>query len=142
MQLCAAPSCTNPPDAYRRSRRFCAHHLDLHLICGINGCERERLDELDDAHALSEACDKPAHQELWRAFIERRRRLEDRGWRGRRPALARKYALPKIDEPRAVEDEMQLYSDDDEEELEADELQEKKKPSKAQGASASSRSPS
>ncbi|GAA5917586.1 hypothetical protein JCM8208_000865 [Rhodotorula glutinis] len=127
--LCAAPGCRNPPDAYRRSRRFCPQHADLHLVCGIDGCDQERSDDVDDAQEPSEACENPAHQEAWRSYLERRRRLEERGWRGRRPAAAPKYALPEIDEPPDVEEEMQLYSDDDEEDLDVDEI-EKKPPRK------------
>ncbi|GAA5857365.1 hypothetical protein JCM9279_006685 [Rhodotorula babjevae] len=129
--LCAAPGCRSPPDAYRRRRRFCAHHLDLHLVCGVNGCGQERSDDADDAQDPSEACDNPAHQELWRAFIERRRRFEERGWRGRRFGVARKYALADIDEPPGVEEELQLYSDDDEEELGVNATEEKKPPRRA-----------
>ncbi|BGP42005.1 hypothetical protein JCM10449v2_006002 [Rhodotorula kratochvilovae] len=128
--LCAAPSCPNPPDAIRRSRRFCSTHINLHLICGVIGCTRERSNDGVDDDAPSEACDLPAHEALWQAYTARRRRLEERGWTGRRFAPPRKYALPDIDEVELDDSSsLQLYSDDDEEDVASGNGGGKEKPS-------------
>ncbi|GAA6058350.1 hypothetical protein JCM3770_005847 [Rhodotorula araucariae] len=113
--LCAVPFCSNPPEAVRRSRRFCSTHVHLHLVCGVAGCARERSDCGED-DVTSEACSLAAHQDLWRAYAERRRVLKERGWLGRRSASSRKYTVRNIEAVDA-ESSLQLYSDDDEEDL-------------------------
>ncbi|GAA5897886.1 hypothetical protein JCM6882_005105 [Rhodosporidiobolus microsporus] len=98
--LCAYPSCPNPPEAHRRTRRFCTSHLVWHQYCGIVDCERAVSDELDDDGEITEACKLEAHQEAWQRFKKRRKEVQGRGWAGRkRRAGGRgKYEVMEVDE--------------------------------------------
>ncbi|GAA5878873.1 hypothetical protein JCM3774_004356 [Rhodotorula dairenensis] len=80
--LCAAPGCPNSPEKHRRTARFCDIHYDLHGLCGVVGCGRERSG-VQSGGGLSEACDDPAHEERWLKFVRQRDENRDRGWRGR-----------------------------------------------------------
>ncbi|GAA6043713.1 hypothetical protein JCM8097_007496 [Rhodosporidiobolus ruineniae] len=99
--LCAFPSCPNPPEKTRRTRRYCLDHLDQHLLCGVVGCERYRSDELDEEGDLGEACHVEAHQVLWREYKKRRGAMQGMGWTGRR---SEKYPVEGVEADESEEE--------------------------------------
>ncbi|GAA5977807.1 hypothetical protein JCM10908_005104 [Rhodotorula pacifica] len=125
--LCAAPGCPNSPEKHRRASRFCDDHYDLHDLCSVIGCGRERSG-IQSGGGLSEACDYPDHEERWLEFVRRTEENRDRGWRGRanEPRRRPENAAPNFD-PLGDDGDSSDGEDEDGDEDEASEKGGKKR---------------
>ncbi|GAA6024836.1 hypothetical protein JCM10207_000631 [Rhodosporidiobolus poonsookiae] len=94
--LCAYPACPNPPEAHRRSRRFCSAHSAQHGVCGVHGCGAAVSLYLDADGRVSEACDDAGHRAMWERWNRRREAVREGGWRGR--GRQGRYAVPRVEE--------------------------------------------
>lgn len=136
LQLCAVPSCPNPPERHRRARRFCTAHLSYHTLCGFVGCDLPRADEDDydreegdDDDEPTEACYIGAHQELWRRFRKRTKGRREMGWAGRKKGSGEKgekYEVLGVDESEEGEGETEDDGSDVESEKRASQAEGKR----------------